>query len=397
MRPDTPAEHIAEAERLIRTATRYPEDQEPLLLQAAAHLELADARDRASALYDQLLSSSPSDPHLIKALQAANLWEYGHEAEARALISGIRAASPKDPAPWEVIAEALEAHDELEASHECFTEAATLLITEDDPLTQATTALLTGRHRVRRLLGRPHDDWDMVADTRHIGPIPLDELHDPKRIWALGSDDPAELRAEIARLRAELGDRRAALSRPFPVAILHWPARELAELLTSYPTLASEYTSHEAHLRRSKPPSAPSPPRAPRTSASSPRASRHTRPSQPPKRPPRPPRLSWPNTPPPWPPAAKPPLAPHPHLLLLVHLGQAVRGVPRQQGELRITEAEGQHSPRAQSTIPQAAAVGDPAQPSPARQMDAMPWASRYWAYAKMSSLKSARRWGAGR
>ncbi|MET9959050.1 SEC-C domain-containing protein [Streptomyces sp. NPDC006326] len=249
MRPDTPAEHIAEAERLIRTATRYPEDQEPLLLQAAAHLELADSRDRASALYDQLLAGSPANPHLIKALQAANLWEYGHEPEARALIQGIRAAAPTDPAPWAVIAEALEAHDELTDSEECFTQAATLLITDSTPLTQATTALLTGRHRVRRLLGLPHDDWDMVADTRHTGPIPLDELHDPKRIWALGSDDPAELRAEIARLRAELGDRRAALSRPFPVAILHWPQRELAELLTSYPTLASEYPSHEAHLR----------------------------------------------------------------------------------------------------------------------------------------------------
>ncbi|MCX4778628.1 SEC-C domain-containing protein [Streptomyces sp. NBC_01264] len=249
MRPDTPAEHIAEAERLIRTATRYPEDQEPLLLQAAAHLELADERERASALYDQLLASdSTDDPSLIKALQAANLWEYGHEPEARALIQGIRAAAPADPAPWEVIAEALEAHDELEASHECFTEAATLLAPDNTPLTPATTALLTGRHRVRRLLGLPHDDWDMVADTRHIGPIPLDELHDPKRIWALGSDDPAELRAEIARLRAELGDRRAALSRPFPVAILHWPARELAELLTSYPTLSAEYPSHDAHL-----------------------------------------------------------------------------------------------------------------------------------------------------
>ncbi|MET9884867.1 SEC-C domain-containing protein [Streptomyces sp. NPDC006430] len=248
MRPDTPAEHIAEAERLIRTATRYPEDQEPLLLQAAAHLELADARERASALYDQLLSGEPTDPFLIKAFQAANLWEYGHEAEARTLIQGIRAASPVDPAPWEVIAETLEAHDELTLSEECFTEAATLLIAEGTPLTRATTALLTGRHRVRRLLGLPHDDWDMVADTRHIGPIPLDELHDPKRIWALGSDDPAELRAEIARLRAELGDRRAALSRPFPVAILHWPQRELAELLTSYPTLSAEYPSHEAHL-----------------------------------------------------------------------------------------------------------------------------------------------------
>ncbi|MEU3775459.1 SEC-C domain-containing protein [Streptomyces sp. NPDC032472] len=248
MRPDTPAEHIAEAERLIRTATRYPEDQEPLLLQAAAHLELADARERASALYDQLLAGEPAGPHLIKALQAANLWEYGHEPEARALIQGIRAAAPSDPAPWEVIAEALEAHDELTASEECFTQAATLLITEQDPLTPATTALLTGRHRVRRLLGLAHDDWDMVADTRHTGPIPLDELHDPKRIWALGSDDPAELRAEIARLRAELGDRRAALSRPFPVALLHWPQRELAELLTSYPTLSAEYPSHEAHL-----------------------------------------------------------------------------------------------------------------------------------------------------
>ncbi|MFG2295360.1 hypothetical protein [Streptomyces sp. NPDC048603] len=248
MRPDTPAEHIAEAERLIRTATRYPEDQEPLLLQAAAHLELADERDRASTLYDQLLSSSPADPHLVKALQAANLWEYGHEAEARALISGIRAAAPTDPAPWEVIAEALEAHDELAAAEECFTEAATLLIKEPEPLTPATTALLTGRHRVRRLLALPHDEWDMVADTRHTGPVPLDELHDPKRIWALGSNDPAELRAEIARLRAELGDRRAALSRPFPVALLHWPVEELTELLTAYPTLATEYPSHAAHL-----------------------------------------------------------------------------------------------------------------------------------------------------
>ncbi|MFD7027089.1 tetratricopeptide repeat protein [Streptomyces sp. NPDC059917] len=248
MRPDTPAEHIAEAERLIRTANRYPEDQEPLLLQAAAHLELADVRERASALYDQLLSGTPANTHLIKALQAANLWEYGHEAEARALISGIRAAAPDDPAPWEVIAETLEAHDELDASHDCFTQAAQLLITDEEPLTASTTALLTGRHRVRRLLGLAHDDWDMVADTRHTGPIPLDELHDPKRIWALGSDDPTELRAEIARLRAELGDRRAALSRPFPVALLHWPLQELSELLASYPTLASEYPSHAAHL-----------------------------------------------------------------------------------------------------------------------------------------------------
>ena len=50
MRPDTPAEnvdHNAEAARLERTAELYPEDAEHLLVQAAAHLELAGDRARA--------------------------------------------------------------------------------------------------------------------------------------------------------------------------------------------------------------------------------------------------------------------------------------------------------------------------------------------------------------
>ncbi|MCX4823351.1 hypothetical protein OG883_26405 [Streptomyces sp. NBC_01142] len=252
MRPDTPADHTTEAERLLRTAAQYPEDHEPLLLQAAAHLELSGDREQASTLYDRLLAASPERPLLIKALQAANLWEYGHEAEARALIDGIRAAAPSDAAPWEIIAETLESHDELEASHECFTTAVTLLLTpDDDEVAYATQSLLTGRHRVRRLLGRPHDEWDALADrvhTSHTADISLDELHDPKRLWALGSDNPAELQAEIARLRSELGSYRSALSRPFPVAVLHWPEDELNELLAAYPELEAEYPTQTAHL-----------------------------------------------------------------------------------------------------------------------------------------------------
>ncbi|MFF8843140.1 SEC-C metal-binding domain-containing protein [Streptomyces sp. NPDC015127] len=251
MRPDTPADHTAEAERLLRTAAQYPEDDEQLLLQAAAHLELAGDRGRASSLYDRLLATEPDHPQLVKALQAANLWEYGHEAEARALIAGIRIAAPSQAAPWEIIAETLESHDELETSHECFTEALTLLLPEDEDVPYATRSLLTGRHRVRRLLGLPHDDYDALADrvhTAHTPDMTLDELHDPNRLWALGSDNPAELKAEIARLRSELGSFRSALSRPFPVAVLHWPAQELAELLEAYPELTAEYPSHETHL-----------------------------------------------------------------------------------------------------------------------------------------------------
>ncbi|MFM9366929.1 hypothetical protein [Streptomyces sp. Da 82-17] len=246
MRPET--DHTAEAERLLRTAAQYPEDAEQLLLHAAAHLELSGARDRATTLYDDLLARTAKQPALVRALKAANLWEYGHEAEARAIIDGIRITAPRYPDPWVIAAEALESHDELQLAHEVFTEAVTLLIASTGPTPQDAVPLLLGRHRVRRLLALDHDTWDIRADESSTATVPLDELHDPKRIWSLGSEDPAELRAEIARLRAELGTYRQALSRPFPVAVLHWPSTELTELVAAYPSLAAEYPSHEEHL-----------------------------------------------------------------------------------------------------------------------------------------------------
>ena len=255
MRPDTPAEnvdHTAEAARLERTAGLYPEDAEALLLRAAAHLELSGDRPAATALYDRLLSADDGldNPALVRALKASNLWAYGHEAEARAIIEGLRTSAPRDPAPWVIIAESLESHDELEAAAETFTQGASLLLPDGDDTepAPATHPLLYGRHRVRRMLGLPHDTWDTLADTLHTSAVSLDELHDPKRVWSLGSENPAELQAEITRLQAELGAYREALSRPFPVAVLHWPAPELAELLSAYPTLTVEYPSHETHL-----------------------------------------------------------------------------------------------------------------------------------------------------
>lgn len=253
MRPDTPAEnvdHNAEAARLERTAGLYPEDAEQLLLQAAAHRELAGDRPGATTLYDRLLSSSDplEDPHLVRALKASNLWEYDHEAEARAIIDGVRAASPRHAAPWVIVAESLESHDELDAAEATFTEGLRLLVGAGTEPPLSTRPLLFGRHRVRRMRGAAHDDWDRLADTLHSSQVSLDELHDPKRIWSLGSNNPAELEAEISRLRAELGAYREALSRPFPVAVLHWPAAEMTELVSAYPSLAAEYPSREEHL-----------------------------------------------------------------------------------------------------------------------------------------------------
>lgn len=97
-----------------------------------------------------------------------------------------------------IVAESLESHDELEAAHKTFTEAVELLLADAEQPPRATHPLLFGRHRVRRMMGAAHDDWDMLADTLHSSPVSLDELHDPKRVWSLGSENPAELEAEIA-------------------------------------------------------------------------------------------------------------------------------------------------------------------------------------------------------
>ncbi|MET8576525.1 SEC-C domain-containing protein [Streptomyces sp. NPDC005012] len=256
MRPDMPAEnavdHTEEAARLERAAGLYPEDAEALLLRAAAHHELAGDRSAATALYDRLLvrPGALDDPHLVRALKASNLWRYDHVAEARAIIDGVRAAAPRTPEPWVIVAEALESHDELAAAEETFSEGARLLIGDAQDPSSATRPLLYGRHRVRRMLGADHDAWDSLADRLHDGSsaVRLDELHDPKRVWSLGSSDPGELAAEIARLRAELGAFRREISRPFPVAVLHWPEQELTELLAAYPELSQEYPSHAAHV-----------------------------------------------------------------------------------------------------------------------------------------------------
>ena len=141
MRPDTPAaDHTDTPPRTSTTPPKpnawsgppacYPEDAEALLLQAGGPPGTGRRPRRATTLYDRLLPPPPRPRWRTRTWcgrsRPPNLWEYGHEAEARAIIDGVRAAAPADPAPWVIVAEALEAHDELDAAHETFTEAVSL-------------------------------------------------------------------------------------------------------------------------------------------------------------------------------------------------------------------------------------------------------------------------------
>ncbi|MCZ4125083.1 hypothetical protein [Streptomyces sp. H39-S7] len=248
-------EHAAEAERLLRKVLEYPDDREELLLAAAAQWILAERPAEALPIYDELLTpaSDPppdpvSDPALVQALKVAALWDTGDERRARELAVTVRVQAPASLPPWQIIGETFEVHDDLPAAAAWLEDATDHFLTPDEVTYEARRILIT-RHRVRRLLGEAHDDRDHLADYVHSAPVPLDELHDPKRLWSLGSDDPAEVRREIERLRTELADHRAALSRPFPLAVLYWPEAELVALLTRYPVFAADYGGYPEHLR----------------------------------------------------------------------------------------------------------------------------------------------------
>ncbi|MDJ0462979.1 SEC-C domain-containing protein [Streptomyces sp. H27-C3] len=172
---------------------------------------------------------------------------------------------PRDGDAWHFVGETFEAAGDLQATAEWFTAGISHILGAAAQLTADTVRtgppgldmLLTGRHRVRRQLGDPRDGWDDVADQVHDqlpplmrGTQTLDELHHPRRLAQLDNDDPEVLRAEIARLTAQVEQRRSALNAPQMTCAVFWPQQEFAELLRRWPAFADDYgTDHVHHLR----------------------------------------------------------------------------------------------------------------------------------------------------
>jgi hypothetical protein len=118
--------------------------------------------------------------------------------------------------------------------------------------------LVIGRHRARRLLGSPHDDWDDVADELHerrqtawLGRArSLDEAHDPLRLKRLKEGGAAALDAEIAALTDTLDELRPAPTTPRKTCVLYWPPDEFTKLLEHRPKAAEAYGDDHADHRR---------------------------------------------------------------------------------------------------------------------------------------------------
>lgn len=184
----------------------------------------------------------------------------------------VRERHPRHAGAWNFLAEAFESAGEDATAAEGYTAGVThalgvgSLVTadavEDAQGSFDVETLFIGRHRVRRLLGEPHDDWDDVADGLHrrrASPLhgrlrPLDELHDPIRMKRLAEGGPDALQAEMEAMADELSDLddvptgQASLQR---TCVLYWPQEEFPRLLERWPNVADSYgDDHAAHLRQ---------------------------------------------------------------------------------------------------------------------------------------------------
>jgi hypothetical protein len=269
--PPTPAEVAEECEQL---AERHPEDREELLLEAADAWNEAGEYDSALALYERLLDSggdrAAEEPDLVDSYRISTLWDAGRDEEARAAAAAFRRRHPRHAGAWNFVAEAFETQDGTAAAAEWYTAGVTHALGAGSAVTVDVVeahvqgfdveTLLIGRHRVRRLLGEPHDDWDDVADALHERRAsalldhvrPLDELHDPLRLKRLEGHGPDMLEREIGEALEHVpSEHRAARTGPRAACVLYWPRDEFTGLLERWPKAAEGYgDDHADHLRQ---------------------------------------------------------------------------------------------------------------------------------------------------
>lgn len=264
----SPARIAEECEKL---AERHPQDREELLREAAGEWSAAGEHERALALYDRLLEPDGpgiDEPDLVDALRIGALWDAGRADEARTAADAFRRRHPRHAGAWMFVAEAFESADETADAAGWYTAGVTHVLGAGTPVTVDMVeeepdgfdleTLLIGRHRVRRLLGEAHDDWDDVADELHqrrASPLggrmrPLDALHDPVRLRRLAAGGSDALEAEFEELAELIAEEEAMATGPLKTCVLFWPQEEFDRLLQRWPSVADAYgDDHAGHLR----------------------------------------------------------------------------------------------------------------------------------------------------
>jgi SEC-C motif len=207
-----------------------PADSGYALLLAAKITERAEDLAGALGLAQRAVAAcqagGDTECGLPRAFQAGLLLRTGREEEAITQLAALRPLLARDPDAAGYLSEALEAGGRTELAVEWLTTAleaalearATLAGQQPEPAayTEAVAVafmLVQQRHRLRQNLGRPHDDYDLLAD----------------QLQAVAEELSAD---ELSTDEEDSYEGRA---------LLFWPAAEFDQLLARWPVLAETY------------------------------------------------------------------------------------------------------------------------------------------------------------
>ena len=139
-------------------------------LRAGEQWLLADEPAEAAAGFRRAMADGGpvfADPRISLARA---LFQLGHQLEAQALISQVKAEGPADPRTCDLVAELLVERGELEAALDWATTGVKLCLASADAGQQQEAGeselrlLLRLRYRIRNDLGLPEDNYDAMLD-----------------------------------------------------------------------------------------------------------------------------------------------------------------------------------------------------------------------------------------
>jgi hypothetical protein len=203
--------------------------------------EVAREIEQAKRCYEEALADGGPAWLDVRASLAAVLLDLGDDSRADTLLQELRRDLAKGPLRGPVhdfVGERLELHGRHEEALRWFT--AGVVSGErpeagEDARTDAVDCL-SGRFRVRRVLGLPHDRYDELAEEQ-------------RRHTRQDLDDLDDLDVENGAFPGA-----APSQQPVSLTVLYWPPAEFERLLARWPAMAESYgdrhVEHRTKLER---------------------------------------------------------------------------------------------------------------------------------------------------
>jgi tetratricopeptide (TPR) repeat protein len=164
------AELRAYADALKERAEHEPEDRARRLAEAAECHAMLGENQLAEQLFGQALENADAPVGITHGRYASFLLDHGREVEALDLINQARRLRPVDPVVFNLIGQALLAHEHPAQAARWFTTGLVRALGDlaeielDDLVFSDVMMLMRGRHEARRALDQPVDHLDEIFD-----------------------------------------------------------------------------------------------------------------------------------------------------------------------------------------------------------------------------------------